>query len=406
MVGSFGILLFVVLTVVGLAVHEGYLVALGGMGAFTMSISWAWYRLCLEDLSYTREFTSDRVFLGEDMMFSAKVMNSKPLPLPRVKIDDDFPEGVELVDGVLKRNPKPHLFNLSHSSALAWYESISWNYRIRFNRRGYFRFGPAQMESGDPFGFFTAFNKNPKVDHVLVYPRVIPLPELGLPPLRPFGALRSRSWLFKDPAQPVGIRDYQPGDGMKLVDWKATARTQTLKVRELGSTVDHSLAIVLNLDTLGVGWLGFSTLHLERAATVAASLAHEALLDGRVVGLITNGTSLWYERAMSVTPARNNQQRMLIFETLAMVGPYVSGTIEDALLSHRGRLPYGATLAIISGVFPESLRRTVDELQRAGYATQVLYVGDERPETTAPPGAAFYDLSEYFRTQEAACDWE
>ena len=76
------------------------------------------------------------------------------------------------------------------------------------------------------------------------------------------------------------------------------------------------------------------------------------------------------------------------------------------MLSHRGRLPYGATLAIISGVFPESLRRTVDELQRAGYATQVLYVGDEHPETTAPPGAAFYDLSEYFRTQEAASDWE
>ena len=406
MVGGFGVVLFLVLAGVGLALREGFLVALGGMGALTMGISWAWYRLSLEGLSYGRELPSMRVFLGEEIPFSVRVVNSKPLPLPRVRVDDDFPDGVELLDGTLKRSPKPNLFNLSHSAALAWYESIRWSYHIRCRRRGYFRFGPVEVQSGDLFGFFTAIDQDPRVNHLLVYPRVIPLPELGLPALRPFGDLKSRSWIFQDTARPAGVRDYQPGDPMKLVDWKATARTQALKVRDLESTVSHSLVIVLNLDTLGVGWRGFSTLHLERAVTVAASVAHEALAGGQMVGLITNGTSLLYARSMSVPPARNLQQHLLIFETLAMVGPYVSGSIEEALLSHRARLPFGATLVMVTGVFPESLTRVTEELKRASYATQVLYVGDEPPEAMVPPGVAFQDLSAYFRAQEASDEWE
>ena len=405
-IGTSGVFLFLVLTLAGFALREGFLVALGSMGGLTMAISWVWYRLCLEGLSYRREFSRLRAFQGEELDFTVEVRNAKPLPLPRVRVDDEFPEGVDLLDGTVKITSSPNVFNLSHSTSLAWYETIRWNYHIRCRQRGYFRFGTSRLHSGDLFGFFTATQDDPQVAHLLVYPQVILLPELGLPARRPFGDMKSRSWLFQDQSRPVGARDYQPGDPMKHVDWKATARSQALKVREFESMVSHSLVIVLNLDTLGVGWRGYSSLYLERAVSVAASVAHEALAQDHSVGLFTNGTSVLYERPMSIPPARDPRQYVLIFETLAMVGPYLSSSIEEVLLTHRARLPFGATIALVTAVLPEALARALQELQRSGYAVMVIYVNDEPPEVTAPADIAFYDISAYFRAHGESDDVE
>jgi len=170
--------------------------------------------------------------------------------------------------------------------------------------------------------------------------------------------------------------------------------------------VSHCLVVVLNLDTLGLAWRAYSSLVLERGVTVAASVAHDALTRGQMVGLFTNGTSLLYERPMSVLPARDRRQYLSIFETLAMVGPYLSGTVEEVLERHRARLPFGATLVLVTGVFTQALAQLFRELQRVGYGVHVLYVGEGPPEAEVPSLMAFQDLSPFFRAHEATDEWE
>ena len=65
--------------------------------------------------------------------------------------------------------------------ALRWYERVTHTYRLRTLRRGYFPFGPVTLRSGDIFGLFTTQAALEVADHLLVYPRVVPMAHLGLP---------------------------------------------------------------------------------------------------------------------------------------------------------------------------------------------------------------------------------
>ena len=73
---------------------------------------------------------------------------------------------------------------------MGWYERIRWDYRLKCSERGFFRLGPARVESGDLFGFYNSQMTVDDQDYVLVYPRVVPLTDLGLPTWRPLGYRR------------------------------------------------------------------------------------------------------------------------------------------------------------------------------------------------------------------------
>ncbi|MCO5243834.1 MAG: hypothetical protein M9927_08390 [Anaerolineae bacterium] len=70
-----------------------------------------------------------------------------------LRIDDRVPmalplEGIE----VLPTNvPTVGLVRMVY--ALRWYERVHRRYRITCDQRGFFPFGPADLEAGDVFGF-------------------------------------------------------------------------------------------------------------------------------------------------------------------------------------------------------------------------------------------------------------
>jgi uncharacterized protein (DUF58 family) len=65
------------------------------------------------------------------------------------------------------------------------------------------------------------------------------------------------------------IRDYMPDDSARHVDWKATARTGALKVREFSREDERKLRIVFDNSAPGV----LPPAMYERAVRLAASLA-------------------------------------------------------------------------------------------------------------------------------------
>src|SRR5690606_27463961 len=151
-------------------------------------------------------------------------------------------------------------------------ERRTLSYTIVSRRRGYYRLGPLTLRTGDVLGFGERVLAGDAPDALTIYPRVVPLAELGLPATLPFGTLPASRRLFSDPARPAGVRPYQPSDGVRRVDWKASARTGELQVRRYQPAIALETLVALAFSRAEYGSrYAYDT--MERALTAAASVA-------------------------------------------------------------------------------------------------------------------------------------
>src|SRR5207247_8989549 len=102
-----------------------------------------------------------------------------------------------------------------------------------------------------------------------------PLTHLGLPGLYPLGDVRHRH-LRQDPARIIRAREYAPGDPLRAIHCKATARAQALRSKQYEASSSHRVVIFVNLDTLGryAEYRGFVRPLLELNIMTAASIAN------------------------------------------------------------------------------------------------------------------------------------
>ncbi|MBM3944601.1 MAG: DUF58 domain-containing protein [SAR202 cluster bacterium] len=390
--------LFAVLIVIGLFAGQGILIAFGVMGLVVSGVSWVWSRIALQDVSYERRLGSKRAFIGEEVAFSVALTNRKPIPLPMV--EDEIPEAVEVVGEELAVSPSSHTRSLRHRTAMAWYERVTWEYRLRCTRRGYFKIGPAALDSGDIFGFFDSRLQSDKADYLLVFPRIVPLPKSVIPGARPVGDVRTGSPVFQDASRPAGVRDYQRGDPLKAIDWKHSARRQRLQTRVYEPSSNVTVMLAVAVDTTSHHWEGYSAALLERVVTVAASAATQAMERRVSLGMFSNGASAASEKVLRIPPSRDPDQLHIILESLATLRPIVLGPITRHLTEASRGLPLGATLVLVAAYVSPDLEDALRQVKQRGHPVSLVYVGEgECPQVGSD--IKVHDLGGYVAALEA-----
>ena len=396
--------LFVVLIVIGVTAGQGLVIGFGAMGLVVVGISRLWNRVSLEEVSYERHLSDDRAFIGDEISMTVTLTNKKPIPLGTVEIEDEIPKSIEIADGHVVASPIPNSQTLRHSTSMAWYERIRWEHRMKCTQRGLYRIGPARIQSGDLFGFFSSGKTVANDDYLLVYPRVVPLSELGLPAARPLGEVGGGIKIFPDPSRPSGIREYQPGDPLKTIDWKASARRQSLQVRTFEPSSTMTVLLVVVVETTPVHWAGYLPASLERVVTAAASVASYASERQYSLGLFSNGPPILADRPMRIPPTRSPEQLTAILEALATIRPLPLGPMSAQLEEHARNFPLGATLVVIAALISAELVETIGNLKAKGYRIVVLYVG-EGSCPQMPEGVMVRQLNDHFERMELACEF-
>lgn len=398
-------LLGVILTLIGLATSNRFLLA-AALGLFVVpAVAWVWNALSLFGVHYTRQLSETRAFLGETVVLTLTVRNAKFLPLPWLHVLDIFPPALPVtsLDAGGERVP----VRLNQVTNLGEFLSF-WNVGIfgrvtrRFNltcsQRGYFTYGPAALTTGDGFGMFARKGRLPGQQRLIVYPRLYPVAELGLPAKNPFGARPADARLVEDPLRTAGIRPWQPADGLKRVHWKATARYQATREvadsflsRVYEPSQEPQMLIFLNVATLERHWLGHIPELMERAVSVAGSLAAVCAEQRLPVGLIANGVLPGSDQPLRLLPGRSPEQLVRILELLAAVTGFASQPIEELLLREAPRLPWGATLLVVTAIAHDGLLAALGDLRRAGRRV-VLFTLAERPPERELAGITVYHL--------------
>src|SRR5919198_920691 len=128
-------------------------------------------------------------------------------------------------------------------------QTVSHRYGLRCARRGVYQIGPLVAVAGDPIGLARRETVVAKPFELLVHPRVDPVSDRPLtrqfedPPIRP---PVSKPW--PSGLEFYGMRDYVPGDDLRRIVWKASARTGRVLVREAEQGITDHITIILDTD--------------------------------------------------------------------------------------------------------------------------------------------------------------
>jgi uncharacterized protein (DUF58 family) len=237
------------------------------------------------------------------------------------------------------------------------------------------------MKSGDLLGMERTSTYQVAPDHLIVYPRVVALQQLGLPTRSPLAALTARSPLFEDPSRVIGVRDYQRGDSPRRIHWTATASARRLLVKQYQPAIARDTLICLDLDKEGYQQRQRYTA-TELAITVAASVANHIIVrEGLAAGLATEAQDplLDDQRRFFLPPRTERAHLMSLLEVLARVQMATATAFTDWLRRTSMRLGWGATLLVITGHESAELLDTLVYLRRAGFAVALVLIQPGRP---------------------------
>jgi len=391
MIGELWLFFTIALVIISIATKQVPVLLVALLFFLAGGIARLWNRYSLDRVEYHRHLSSNRVFYGEEVKMEVEVSNRKPLPLPWLQADDEIPKEVTVVKGKTQTDYSMTHQLLSNLFSVSWYQKVKRHYTIRCPHRGYFAFGPAKLGSGDVFGFFTCYKEMNLVDHLMVYPKIVPLEKLGIPSRQPLGEIRTRNHLFHDPVLTLGIRDYQSGDSLKSIHWKSTARTGKLQTKIFEPTTTVDMGIFLDVRTVKPPYQGVVSEKLELAIVTAASLANDALAEGYRVGLYVNQNTPDTPELTRVLPSRHPEQLKRILETLAPVQPVDNLPIGSLVLRESRNLPWGSTMVVITAVPTESLLSALFRMQRVGRKVVLITIGDH--EAISTNGLTTYHVS-------------
>jgi uncharacterized protein (DUF58 family) len=152
---------------------------------------------------------------------------------------------------------------------------------LRFDSRGCYREDSFGLATRFPFAFLTKTRHVALRREILVYPRIATMNEIS--EIMPLVRGEWESFVRGRGSELYRIREYLPDDSARHVDWKATAKSGALKVREFAREDERKLAIVFDNPTQGM----ISDEDYERAVDVSASLAwHFSDQEGEVSFLL------------------------------------------------------------------------------------------------------------------------
>jgi uncharacterized protein (DUF58 family) len=234
-------------------------------------------------------------------------------------------------------------------------------------RRGHVRFRGLTLARTDPLGLVRALRPVAAEHTLLVLPRRYALPALTLPGARryqPGGIALASS--VGDSEEFVSLREYRPGDPLKRIHWRSSARVGRAVVREHQDEffVRHGLV----LDTFVPA---AAEDRFEEAVSVAASFAagvraQDSLLDLMFVG----------PEAYVFTAGRGVGHLERMLEVLADVRPCVDRSFAalHRLVAERHQALSGVICVFV--LWDEARRALVQHLRALGVPALTLLVTD------------------------------
>jgi uncharacterized protein (DUF58 family) len=250
---------------------------------------------------------------GKAMVDVIVTVSNQGVAIDHLSLSDPVQPGMHLLKG-----------QLQHAAALRSGEETKFTYTFA-TERGSYGWKDLRAVASGALGLIETDLKVPAGAEIQVTPqlnryRLFPLraqrtlPSTGSIPARRGGS-GTNFW---------GIREYHPGDPLRRLDWRLTARhPRQFFTKEFEQEAIADVGLIVDARGKTNVWQGKTGL-FEHSARAAASLAEVFLRQGNRVSLL-----IWSEPMVTVFPGNGKVQLNRILRSLARCSPAPDGGLDD-----------------------------------------------------------------------------
>ncbi|MFX1315080.1 MAG: DUF58 domain-containing protein [Promethearchaeota archaeon] len=296
------------------------------------------YKMNVEELRVHRELEKEKVFKDDFIHVKVVIENIGRSSFDFLEIRDNF---------------NPQLFRLILgenfiSTRIGSKSTIRFSYILEPKVRGEYALGPLSIIVKDRLGFNSLERIVPNsVTDILVYP-----PYEDIKRIEILGSKRSlqlnyglqRSKQKGLGSEFYGMRKYAFGDQFRLIDWKASARSQTLIVKEFESERDITVMILVDSSNSMAGGAIENT-KFEFAIRACMLLTKVALTRRDSVGVFTFSDKKNFN---FLKPGRGEDHFYQVLDFVARVKPEGKCRIVEAIDFFTRRFQKRSLIFIIS----------------------------------------------------------
>ena len=236
--------------------------------------------------------------------------------------------------------PYFYVFNEGNKgvTALRPHEIKRITYKVTSQERGLFHAGPVRIRTSDPLGLFLIDMEVSCPLEITVRPARIKLITEVVPGF-PQGNLKINNPCYEDITMRRSIRDYMNGDELKRINWRASARFDSLYTNQYENSFDAPLFVFLNLAEEDYD-LHNRRYYSEKAIEIAASIIEKARVLRQRCGFAAYGTGFPY------LPPRQNQSDSIL-DLLSLIKCEKGKLDYDPQKKFSHQLPTGTLLFIV-----------------------------------------------------------
>ncbi|MRH44896.1 DUF58 domain-containing protein [Aquibacillus halophilus] len=312
--------------------------------------------------SVKRTLSQNVARAGDAITVNVEIKRRWPFPIHYCIIEEFFPLSLQQKSINLQNYryfDQPEIINekrLLEKAVFPWFKkTIHFQYTLENLPRGEHQLNAIRIKTGDFFGFIKRDYVASVTNRLLVYPHRRELMVRERVSSFDEGTSPSQNITMKNANVVTGVREYMPGDRFSWIDWKTTARKNTVMTKEFEQEKSSGTTLILD----AVDYDGLNKLVYEASVEVTFSLIEFFKKKTSQLGFLTLG-----KEPVFFPFHEDSRKKDLIDRFLAKVEPSEGVAFHQQLAEEIKKVPQGLTTMIVITYINPEIKQSIDIVKR------------------------------------------
>ena len=325
----------------------------------TFLFSFLWCKFVFKQLTGFQKIESKDYYVDDNITIQSFIDNDTLLPVPHVEVHDTT------IGKISDEKDCLSVFNLTPTER----EIINSNAIAKY--RGIYELGPLEVSISDIFGIFTFKRNIYSNTYFKIYPRIYDIEKFNLKSMQSYGTMSTKQKTYEDNTSISDIRKYYPGDSVKRIHWKISARMGSFYVKNYEMT--GSASVYIFLDFRDNCYKGINDRAIEEKAIESVSSVVSYFLKNQVsIDMYVNAQRLYY------TKGRDIKEINSFLEILCEIKTGGNRSIEDVFEKRIKLISKGSSIILTTGIIDNKDADKYSEIKQMGYDLVLIYISDEK----------------------------